>query len=73
MHIFSATSKTFKRYIGRSNCGGVALSLKNILNIPSPISKFENIYNIGDTVLAQGWSGIALNAKIIQKELDGIG
>lgn len=73
VHIFSATSKTFKRYIGRSNCGGVALSIKNILNIPSPLSKFTNLYNIGDTVFAQGWSGIALNAKIIQGELDANG
>lgn len=72
LHIFSATSKTFKRYIGRSNCGGVALSFKNILNIPSPVSKFKNVYNIGDTVFAQGWSGVALNAKIIQGELNAV-
>lgn len=72
VNIFSATSKTFKRYINRYNCGGKAITLKNILNTPSAKTPFEGLYNVGDTIFAgQGWPGVALGVKILNKELNG--
>jgi len=68
---FSATSKTFKRYINRYNCGGRAISLKNILQTPSSTTPFKGLYNIGDTVFAgQGWPGIAIGVQVLNKELN---
>jgi len=68
---FSATSKTFKRYINRYNCGGRAITLKNILQTPSCNTPFKGLYNIGDTVFAgQGWPGIAIGVQVLNKELN---
>ena len=68
---FSATSKTFKRYINRYNCGGRAITLKNILQTPSCNTPFKGLYNIGDTVFAgQGWPGIAIGVQTLNKELN---
>lgn len=68
---FSATSRTFLRYIGRSNCGGGGVSLKKIINLPSCRTPFEGLYNIGDTVFAgQGWPGIALGVEVLDKEIN---
>ena len=67
---FCATSKTFKRYINRFNCGATPLNLKNIFKIPSSITPFENLYNVGDSVFAgQGWPGVALGAKVLNSNL----
>ena len=67
--VFSATANTFNRYIGRSNCGGEALKLKNILTIPSCTTPFKGLYHIGDTVFAgQGWAGVALGVEVLNKE-----
>lgn len=52
---FCATSKTFKRYINRFNCGA---------------TPFKNLYNIGDSVFAgQGWPGVALGVKVLNSNL----
>lgn len=67
---FSATSLTFQRYIGRLNCGGSSINAKTILNTPSCKTPFKGLYNVGDTIFAgQGWPGVALGAKILNKEL----
>ena len=67
---FCATSKTFKRYINRFNCGATPLNLKNIFKIPSSITPFKNLYNIGDSVFAgQGWPGVALGVKVLNQNL----
>ena len=67
----SATSETFKRYINRYNCGGKAITLKNILQTPSCNTPFEHLHNVGDTIFAgQGWPGIALGVEILNKELN---
>jgi phytoene dehydrogenase-like protein len=68
--LFSASSKTFQRYIGRSNCGGSLISLKNLTKMASCKTPFEGLYNIGDTVFAgQGWPGVALGVSVLDKEL----
>lgn len=68
--IFSATSSTFNRYIGRYNCGGTPFKIKNILNMPSVTTPFKGIYQIGDTVFGgQGWPGIAIGVNVLDKEL----
>ena len=67
----SGTSKTFKRYINRYNCGGKAITIKNILQTASCNTPFEGLHNIGDTVFAgQGWPGIALGVEVLNKELN---
>lgn len=67
---FCATSKTFKRYINRFNCGATPLNLKNIFKIPSSLTPFKNLYNIGDSVFAgQGWPGVALGVKVLNSNI----
>jgi len=69
---FSASSKTFKRYINRNNCAGHAMKFNNIFNTASSNTPFKNLYNIGDTVFAgQGWPGVALGVEVLDKELNG--
>jgi phytoene dehydrogenase-like protein len=60
--VFSATPKTFKRFINRSIVGGIPLTNKNFSPFfPSPTTHIKGLYNIGDTVFAgQGWPGIAI-------------
>lgn len=68
---FSATSNTFQRFIGRENCGGEALKLKNIFNVPSCTTPFRGLYNVGDTVFAgQGWAGVALGVEVLNQEFN---
>ena len=70
--IFSGTSKTFNKYINRYNCGGKAITIKNILQTPSCRTPFQDLYNVGDTVFAgQGWPGVALGVNVLNKELNG--
>jgi phytoene dehydrogenase-like protein len=67
---FSATSKTFSRYIRRSNCGGQAMHFKNMLSTPTCTTPFKNLYNVGDTIFAgQGWPGVALGVSVLHEEL----
>lgn len=69
MKVFSATANTFQRYIGRENCGGEALKLKNILRVPPCTTPFKGLYHVGDTVFAgQGWAGVALGVEVLNKE-----
>lgn len=68
---FGATSATFNSYINRFNCGGSAISIKNILNLPSCRTPFKGLYNVGDTIFAgQGWPGVALGVEVLNKELN---
>jgi len=68
---FGATSTSFNSYINRFNCGGSAISIKNILKLPSCKTPFEGLYNVGDTVFAgQGWPGVALGVEVLNKELN---
>ncbi|CAA6807790.1 MAG: Phytoene dehydrogenase and related proteins-like [uncultured Sulfurovum sp.] len=68
---FSGTAKTFQSYIGRQNCGGEALKIKNLLSVPSCTTPFKGLYNIGDTVFAgQGWAGVALGVDVLNKEFN---
>ncbi|CAA6811645.1 MAG: Phytoene dehydrogenase and related proteins-like [uncultured Campylobacterales bacterium] len=67
--IFSATSTTYQNYISRLNCGGKAVSFKNILKIPSLKTPFKGLYNVGDTTIAQGWPGVAIGSNIVLGEL----
>ena len=70
---FAGTSKTFSRYINRSNCGGKAITAKNIFQLPSCNTPFEGLYNVGDTVFAgQGWPGVAIGVEVLNKELNKI-
>lgn len=67
---FSATSKTFQRYINRSNCGGHVLNMNNLLQFPSCTTPFKGVYHVGDSVFAgQGWPGVALGVEVLQEEL----
>ena len=69
--IFSATSLTFQRFIGRENCGGRAINVKSILQTPTCTTPFKGLYNVGDTIFAgQGWPGVALGASILNRELN---
>ncbi len=68
--IHSASSKTFKKFINRYNCGGKAITIKNILQTPSCRTPFKGLYNVGDTIFAgQGWPGVALGVEILNKEI----
>jgi len=69
---FSATSSTFQRYIGRTNCGGKSIHIKNIGQLPASNTPFKGLYNVGDTVFAgQGWPGVSLGVDVLLKELHG--
>ncbi len=71
INIHSATSNTFKRYINRNNCGGKAITFKNILQTPSCRTPFDGLYNVGDTIFAgQGWPGVAIGVEVLNKELN---
>jgi len=70
---FSATSKTFYRYINRTNCGGKPITAKTIFQLPSCNTPFNGLYNVGDTVFAgQGWPGVAIGVDVLNKELNKI-
>jgi len=69
---FSASSKTFKHYINRSQRGGNAITMKNFLPfLPGNDTSVKDLYNVGDTVYAaQGWSGVMMGVKNLQRLLD---
>ncbi len=62
IHLFTATPRSFKRYINRSQLGGNAITMKNFLpKLPSNDTPIKGLYHIGDTVYAaQGWPGVML-------------
>jgi phytoene dehydrogenase-like protein len=69
---FSASSLTFNRYINRYNCGGRAITMKNVFSTPSAKTPFKGLYNMGDSVFAgQGWPGVAIGVKALNKEFNG--
>lgn len=61
---FSATPKTFSRYINRTQLGGNPLTLSNLLpRLPSNDTPIEGFYQVGDTsYAAQGWPGVVMGA-----------
>lgn len=69
---FGATPNSFNHYINRSQLGGNAITMKNFLPfLPSNDTKIEGLYNVGDTVYAaQGWPGVMLGVKNLQRLLD---
>ncbi|MBN2816642.1 MAG: NAD(P)-binding protein [Campylobacterales bacterium] len=69
---FSATPRTFQRYINRSQLGGNAITMKNFLpKLPSNDTPIEGLYNVGDSVYAaQGWPGVMLGVKNLMRLLD---
>lgn len=69
---FSATPKSFQRYINRSQLGGNAMSIKNFLPLlPSNDTKIDGLYSVGDSVYAaQGWPGVMLGVKNLQRLLN---
>jgi len=69
---FSATPKTFNRYINRSQLGGNPITMKNFLPfLPSNNSSIKGIYHVGDSVYAaQGWPGVMLGVKNLKKLLN---
>lgn len=68
---FTATPKTFKSFINRSQLGGNAITMKNFLpKLPSNDTRIEGLYSVGDTVYAaQGWPGVMLGVKNLQRLL----
>ena len=70
--LFSATPHTFARYIGRSQLGGSAMSIKNFLPLlPSNDTPIDGLYHVGDSVYAaQGWPGVIFGVKNLTKLLD---
>ena len=69
---FSATSRTFQHYINRSQLGGNAMTIKNLLPfLPGNDTPIKNLYNVGDSVYAaQGWPGVMLGVKNLKRLLD---
>lgn len=69
---FTATPKTFQRYIHRSQLGGNAMTIKNFLSkLPSNDTPIEGLYHVGDTVYAaQGWPGVMMGVKNLTRMLN---
>jgi phytoene dehydrogenase-like protein len=61
---FAATPKSFSRYINRTQLGGNALTLSNLLpSLPSNDTPIQGFYQVGDTsYAAQGWPGVVMGA-----------
>ena len=68
---FGATPKTFKRYINRSNLGGIPVTQSNLFyKIPSNITPIPNLYLVGDTsYAAQGWMGVMMGVRNLERLL----
>jgi len=71
VHHTSATPKTFKHYINRSQLGGNAITMKNFLpRLPGNDTPIKGLYHVGDTVYAaQGWPGVMLGVDNLRKLL----
>ncbi len=72
VHCFSATPKTFKRYIMRSQLGGNPITMKNFLpRLPGNDTPIKNLFHVGDSVYAaQGWPGVMLGVANLRRLLD---
>jgi phytoene dehydrogenase-like protein len=66
---FAATPKTFGKYINRTQLGGNALTMNNLLPLlPSNNTPVQGLYQAGDTsYAAQGWPGVAMGAMNLMK------
>ena len=71
IHHMSATPKTFKHFINRSQLGGNAITMKNFLpKLPGNDTPIKGLYHVGDTVYAaQGWPGVMLGVENLRKLL----
>lgn len=70
---FSATPKTFRRYLNRTQVGGNAMTCANILPLlPSNDTPIKGFYQVGDTAYAaQGWPGVVIGAINCARLIDG--
>jgi phytoene dehydrogenase-like protein len=68
---FTATPKTFKRYIRRSQLGGNPITMKNFLpKLPGNDTPIPDLFHVGDSVYAaQGWPGVMLGVDNLRKLL----
>lgn len=68
---FAATPKTFGKYINRTQLGGNALTMNNLLPLlPSNNTPIKGLYQVGDTsYAAQGWPGVAMGAMNLMRLL----
>lgn len=68
---FTATPKTFKRYIKRSQLGGNPITMKNFLpKLPGNDTPIPDLFHVGDSVYAaQGWPGVMLGVDNLRKLL----
>ncbi len=67
--LFSATPRTFERYIGRSDVGGFPLSYHRLLTdmIPND-TPIKGLYLVGEEVFAgQGWPGVIMGVRNFTK------
>lgn len=73
VQVFSATPRTFARYINRAQLGGNAITMKNLFpKLPANDTPFQGLYQVGDTVYAaQGWPGVMLGVENLKKLLHG--
>lgn len=71
VHHMSATPKTFKHFINRSQLGGNAITMKNFLpRLPGNDTPIKGLYHVGDTVYAaQGWPGVMLGVENLRRLL----
>ncbi len=71
VHLFAATPKTFRRYVNRSQLGGIAITMKNFLpRLPGNDTPIKGLFHVGDTVYAaQGWPGVMLGVDNLRKLL----
>jgi phytoene dehydrogenase-like protein len=68
---FSATPKTFQKYILRSQAGGNAMTMKNLITkLPANDTPIKGLYRVGDTTFAaQGWPGVMLGVRNLARLL----
>ncbi len=69
---FAATPGTFEHYLGRSQLGGNAMTMRNFLpRLPGNDTPFRGLYNVGDSVYAaQGWPGVVTGVHNLARLLD---
>jgi phytoene dehydrogenase-like protein len=62
---FSGSPETFRRYIGRAQLGGNAMTMRNLFfNLPSNDTPIKGLYQVGDSVYpGQGWPGVIMGVQ----------
>lgn len=72
VNYFSASPRTFKRFISREQIGGNPITMSNyITKLPSNDTAVDNLFQVGDTTFAaQGWPGVMLGVKNLARLLD---